>query len=101
MPLGAFEMRVVWIGLALSAGAVLLAACQTPTSSAAAKPSPQAAHPVAQQASGDLQSGKICKTVQTTGSRFSTKECHTAAEWAAIQNQGLDSLYNEDPPHSR
>jgi hypothetical protein len=88
-------MRIVWVGAALCASAVLLAGCQTPAGSAAAKPSPQAA----QQASGDLQSGKICNSVVTTGSRFSTKECHTAAEWAAIRAQGADDLYNEDPPH--
>jgi hypothetical protein len=76
--------------------AVLLTGCQTPTGSAAAR----ATSPATQQASGDLRTGKICKSVVTTGSRFPTKQCYTAVEWAQMKVQGGDDLVTQDPPHA-
>ena len=56
---------------------------------------PPAAQPPAKSAPATPaknQNPLICAQVDTTGSRLSKRECHTASEWAAIRGQGQDDL---------
>lgn len=36
----------------------------------------------------------ICTRVETTGSRFPQRECHTVSQWAALRDEGRDDLNN-------
>ena len=81
------------LGCAATASAAV-AACGagSPKPAETSQPAPtQIAAPTTATANPDP---KICRQVEVTGSRLSQKECHTASEWAAIQDQGRDSLAN-------
>ena len=79
--------------------AVALMAQATPA--AAPSPVPQASpHAVAASAGDPV----ICHSINETGSRFSRRECHTAAEWRAIsdaaqQQVQRDQRMSSQSPH--
>lgn len=41
----------------------------------------------------------ICRSEETTGSRFSKKVCHTKAEWNAMSAEGAAALEASRRPH--
>ena len=75
-------MRLVFITLCCLAASPALAAQTTPAPTA----TPAAAAPAVEK--------PICRRVQVTGSNMGKRECHTRAEWRAIDN-------HEDPVTAR
>jgi hypothetical protein len=65
----------------------------------------QSAEPKANKSAEDYRTKKICRVVQTTGSRLgATKICRTRAEWAdmkAQSRQTLDRLQSGGNPSCR
>ncbi len=80
-------MRLTLVAAALGVAGVLLTACATPNlehaSAAADKPAQTTNH------AGDHL---ICRTVDVTGSRMPTHECHTQDEWARQRTVGNDQM---------
>jgi hypothetical protein len=83
-------MRLVAVSLMLGL-TCLVAACTTPKPTQVANAAPLApgSHP---QASDVHATDTVCTTHFDTGSRLPVKECHTVAEWGAINNHGTDQL---------
>lgn len=84
-------MRSVMAAFGLCAF-VLLAGCATTKPAQVAAASAPSADAV--QAANDPDK-KICKRVETTGSRLPTTECHTLEEWGIINKQGEDALQQD------
>jgi hypothetical protein len=86
-------MHRLTLALALGA-ACCLGACATPKPAKVADAT--AASPKALPAANQTDpNAMVCATVETTGTRFTTRECHTAHEWAVIRAQGTDQLNTE------
>ena len=88
-------MRYLPLAAALAAS-LTVCACATPNAAAVAKAAPTkpAAAAGTTAAAANSQNPQICARVETTGSRFPEKECHTASEWAAMRAQGNDDMGN-------
>ena len=84
-------MRRTSFALALIA-ACALGACTTPKPTQVAEAAPAKALPATNQTDPNAM---VCASVETTGSHFTTRECHTAHEWAVIRNHSSAELNNE------
>jgi cytochrome c5 len=65
--------------------AATVAPSTTPASAAAATPAKAV----------DDEDKVVCKSQQVTGSRFSTRICHTKHEWAQIEKDSRDELMDQ------
>jgi uncharacterized lipoprotein YajG len=76
------SILTIALGLACLAGA-----CAAP------KPMQVASAPAAKPV--DPGSVKVCVSVDTTGSRLPSEECHTRDEWADLKAKGAQDLPNQ------
>ena len=88
-------MHLTRVAAAVGVCCSLLAACATPKSesaSATAKPESTPATAKPEQVAHNSGDQLICRSVEVTGSRMPTRECHTSSEWARLKSEGEDQL---------
>ena len=92
-------MRAIFLILA---GACFVSACSSTggpsVATTAAAPTPARA-PSSQVATATKPGAPICKTFSTTGTRFTTTECRTQAEWNQIAADAQQQTHAYGIPH--
>ena len=79
--------------LSLSAALAVSTAASAQTASAAKQPDAAAAAPAGKAVTHGKPNRKVCKTVESTGSRLNrAKICKTAREWAEQQVETKENL---------